>query len=242
MTRIIQTLLTLIALYPLFLCAEPPGNFSKAKKEVMLLFSDNPQTLYCGCRFDKKKHVDLKSCGMQQASHIKRARRVEIEHMMPAENFGRQFKCWREKLCKDRKGRAFKGRKCCKKMDKHFRQAEAELYNLWPAVGAINQQRSNYRYSPVEGKHNTFGCNFVADSKLRKAEPDDAVKGLVARANLFMADKYQVKLSKQQRKLFEAWNRMYPPTQREIQWAKRVAAKEGYSNPYIAGQATIANR
>lgn len=123
---------------------------------------------------------------------------------------------WREKICKDKRGRAFKGRQCCEKIDTAFKKAEAELYNLWPAVGGINQKRSNFRYSPIEGVHNTYGCNFVADIKLREVDPDDVVKGLVARANLFMTDKYNVKLSKQQRLLFESCNKMFPPSKREI--------------------------
>lgn len=213
--------------------AEPPNNFSKAKKLAGKIFKENPKTLYCGCRYDSQKHIDLKSCHMQQALKIKRAHRLEWEHMMPAENFGRQFRCWREKICKDKKGRAYKGRKCCKKIDANFKRAEAELYNLWPAVGIINQKRSNYRYSPMQGTHDTYGCNFLADSKQRKAEPSDESKGLVARANLFMADKYNIRLSKSQRKLFEAWNKQFPPSKWERQWASQVAYNEGYDNPYI---------
>jgi len=237
MKKIIITLLSFLAVQSVF--ADAPSSFSSAKKEAMKIFSDHPQTLYCGCRFDAKKQIDLKSCGMQKASAIKRAKRIEWEHMMPAENFGRQHKCWREKLCKDSKGRAYKGRRCCGKIDKSYKQAEAELYNLWPAVGIINQKRSNYRYSPVRGKHDTYGCDFLADSKARKADPADSAKGVVARANLFMAQKYGVKLSKQQRILFIAWDRMFPPTQWEIEWAKRVAEKEGYENPYIMRAARI---
>jgi hypothetical protein len=47
---------------------------------------------------------------MQQANHINPARRVEFEHMMPAENFGRQFSYVRTK----RAGRA-KGANAVKK-------------------------------------------------------------------------------------------------------------------------------
>lgn len=213
--------------------AAPPANFSKAKREASHIFLDNQKTLYCDCAFDTHNVVDLNGCHMQAASHIKRAHKLEWEHMMPAENFGRQFPCWREKLCKDRQGRAFKGRKCCKKIDERFRRAEAELYNLWPSVGVINQKRSNYRYSPLPGSHNTYGCRFKVDSKTRKASVSDAAKGIVARANLFMADKYQVRLSKQQKKLFKVWNDAFPPSEREMAWSERVFAIEGYQNPYI---------
>lgn len=88
---------------------------------------------------------------------------------------------------------AYKGRKCCEKIDATFQRAEAELYNLWPAEGLVNQ----------------------------------------ARANLFMADTYGIELAKRQRQLFLSWDKRFPPDPWEIQWATKVAAIEGYTNPYI---------
>jgi len=238
MQRILSfLLLTFLALGIQHIWAEPPASFPQAKKLALNIFKQYPVTLYCQCRFDTKKKVDLSSCNMSQAEPIKRAHRIEWEHMMPAENFGRHFPCWREKLCTDKRGRAYRGRKCCEKISPEFRKAEAELFNLWPAVGVINQMRSNYRYSPLEGSHNTYGCNFISDKKLRKAEPADISKGVVARANLFMSDKYQINLSKSQRKIYEAWHQQFPPNAWEQAWAMAVAAIEGYENPYITGKA-----
>ena len=58
--------------------------------------------------------------------------------VISAESFGRQFKCWREKLCISSKtGEPYLGRKCCRKISPEFR--EAEIYNLWPAVDLVNQ-------------------------------------------------------------------------------------------------------
>ena len=153
---------------------------------------------------------------------------------MPAENFGRQFKCWREKLCVDtHSGRTYKGRKCCQKISAEFRQAEAELYNLWPAVGLVNQARSNFRYSPLPQKNGFYGCAMEIDKSGRKASPPAHARGIVARANLFMAQKYGIKLSRSQRKLFNAWNKTYPPSPWERNWAYRVKNITGYKNPYI---------
>lgn len=211
----------------------PPPNFSSAKKIAAVLFNENPKTLYCNCSYNRLKVVDLKSCGMQDAKRFKRAHHIEWEHMMPAENFGRHFKCWREKFCVTKSGKAYRGRKCCERIDPAFRQAEAELYNLWPAVGLVNQARSNYRYSPLPARKGFFGCSIEIDTKLRKVNPPASSRGIVARANLFMADKYKIRLSDSQRKLFNAWDKQYPPTPWEKKWAKKVAEIEGYKNPYI---------
>ena len=211
----------------------PPNTFYEAKKIAGNLFESNRVTLYCSCHYDKYNTIDLTGCGMESASMIKRAHRVEWEHMMPAENFGRHFKCWREPICLHNE-KYFKGRKCCEKIDAEFKLAESELYNLWASVGLVNQARSNYRYSTLPKKNGFYGCTFEVDSQLRKVEPADRAKGIVARANLFMAKKYHIHISPSQQKLFEAWNKQFPPTEWEKIWASKIAEIEGYSNPYIS--------
>lgn len=213
--------------------AEPPANFNQAKITAKKIFQDHRITLYCNCEYDERHQINLASCKMQQASEKKRALRVEFEHMTPAETFGRQLPCWREPLCTDARGKPYKGRRCCSKIDPRFRKMEAELYNLWPAEGLVNQARSNYRYALVGTSENFYGCTIQIDKSHRRVEPDEQIKGLVARASLFMSDLYQLKLSDAQRKLFIAWDRLYPPSAWEKQWAQRVAEKEGYKNPYI---------
>lgn len=65
-----------------FACfSAPPQCFNQAKKIAGQLFAEHQQTLYCQCQYDKKE-ADLTSCGMQAASHIKRAHRIEWEHIL----------------------------------------------------------------------------------------------------------------------------------------------------------------
>ena len=209
-----------------------PETYSIAKRYARVLFHENPVTLYCACHYDKNR-IDLKSCGMESAKHIKRARRVEFEHMMPAENFGRHLVCWREKICRNKEGKAYKGRSCCRKKSPEFNEAEAELYNLWPSVGLVNQARSNFRFSPLPRRSGFYGCDIEIDKKQRKVDPPNRAKGIVARANLFMSERYNIRLSPAQRKLFKAWSKQYPPTEQEKSWAASVAKVEGYQNRYI---------
>lgn len=211
----------------------PPDSFQASKKIVREIFQENPVTLYCRCKYDEKNRIDLSSCSMSSAAGINRAAFMELEHMMPADNFGKQFRCWKEPVCHKGNGKKFKGRKCCQKTNAGYRKAEAELYNLWPSVGLINQMRANYRFAELDNKKTIHGCNFTIDYKERKVEPPDSAKGIVARANLFMADHYHVHLSKSQRQLFMVWNHQFPPDDWEKAWAKRVADIEGYANPYI---------
>lgn len=212
--------------------AQSPSSFSQAKKIASQLFQQNPQTIYCQCSYEDKE-VDLISCRMQAAEAIKRAHRIEWEHIMAAEHFGQQFECWRIPLCEDSRGGMYKGRKCCEKIDERFRHVEAELYNLWPESGVVNQARSNYRFTILPNQSDFLGCAMKIDKASHRAEPPDTAKGIVARAYLFMAEHYGLSLSSSQKKLFIAWNKSFKPSSWEKQWASQVAMIEGYENAYI---------
>ena len=83
-------------------------NFREAKKLALEVHLEHPYTIYCGCRYEGKK-IDLASCGYRPHKNAKRAQRLEWEHVVPAENFGRSFAEWRHptEICvrKHKKGR-----------------------------------------------------------------------------------------------------------------------------------------
>ena len=163
--------------------------------------------------------------------------RVEVEHIVPAENFGRSFAEWREGApqCVNAKtGKPYKGRKCAE-TNPEFQRMEADLHNLAPAIGAVNAARKNYRFGMVpEGIQSAFGesCNFKIHG--RTVEPPDSVKGLVARTHLYMAATYpkRFRLSRQQQQLFEAWNKMFAPDSWECEREKRIARVQGNRNRF----------
>ncbi|MCG3674117.1 endonuclease [Aliarcobacter butzleri] len=141
---------------------------------------------------------------------------------MPAENFGRHLPCWKEG-----------GRKACNK-DKLFNQMEADMHNLVPAIGEVNADRSNFRFSADLPKKGMYGnCEFEVDFKNKRAYPKQDIRGDIARIYFYMSDKYNVNLSNQERKLMEAWNKQDPIDEWEKIKNKRVAKIQGNSNPYI---------
>ena len=152
------------------------------------LYADNPFTFYCGCpQFQQGKKLvpDLNACGYQVRKQERRASRVEWEHVVPAWNFGHQLQCWQQG-----------GRKNCTKKSQQFRTMEADLHNLVPAIGEINGDRSNYRFSLLPQTRGQYGqCAFKVDFKARKAEPPPATRGMIARIYLYMADEYKLRLS-----------------------------------------------
>ena len=213
--------------------ADPPRNFELAKKIAQTIFASHPKTLYCGCDYDSNKNISLASCNMESAEGHSRAHRMEWEHIVPASVLGTGHECWTENICTKTNGEKYHGRKCCEKVDNEFRIAEAELYNLWPANGLINQLRENYHYAALPFTDYAYGCNFIVDPIHQLVEPNNHSKGTVARASLFVYEKNHIELAQDQKELFTEWDLFFPPEPWEIEWAKQVADIEGYANPYI---------
>jgi len=141
---------------------------------------------------------------------------------MPAHHFGQHLTCWREG-----------GRNACKK-DPVFKAMEGDMHNLVPAVGEVNGDRSNFKYGMLEGEKRVYGqCDAEVDFKAKRFEPAPEVRGDIARTYFYMSNKYKVRLSKQQTKMLQAWNKQDPVSQWERIRNQRIAAIQGSRNPFI---------
>ena len=209
-------------------------SFARAKKMLSQVYEDHRITLYCGAEYDAQGNVTLPE-DFTTPKHEKRAAKIEWEHVVPAENFGRAFEEWREGSpeCVDNKGKAFKGRKCAEKVNPEYRHMQADMYNLYPAIGAVNAMRSNFNFQMLPGEESSFGrCEMkIAD---RKAEPPARARGQIARTYFYMQDAYpRYKMSRQQEQLMGAWDKMYPVDQWECTRAKRIEAVQGNENRFV---------
>lgn len=226
-----------LLLFPVFSLAA--GNttndsFSHAKKMLGQVYADHRVTFYCGAEYDAQGNVTLPD-GFETPKHEKRANKIEWEHALPAENFGQTFAEWRDGSpeCVDNKGKAFKGRKCAEKVNAEYRMMQADMYNLYPAIGAVNAMRSNFNYQMLAGEQPTFGtCEMkIAD---RKAEPPARARGQIARTYFYMQDSYsRYHMSRQQEQLMGAWDRQYPVDAWECTRAKRIEALQGNENRFV---------
>ncbi len=164
--------------------------------------------------------------------------------MFPAAQFGNFRSCWREPErfaeCTKSTGKTLTERECCQKVDPVFEAAQNDLYNLFPAEGELNGDRSDYNWGMVPGAASgDYGrCAFKIDASIRRAEPPDRVKGDVARAMLYMAATYGFNLSSQDQQLFAAWSRQDPPDAWEQERNRRIAALQGRDNPFISQYAS----
>ncbi|RLV61391.1 deoxyribonuclease [Parashewanella curva] len=206
-----------------------PSSFTQAKKEARKIYQSLPEhrSFYCGCDIKiqgKKWSPNLSSCGYKVRKQQRRANRIEWEHIVPAWEMGHQLQCWQ-------KG----GRKNCKRNSVEFKVMESDLHNLVPAIGEVNGDRSNFRFSQWNGRPNQYGqCQMLVDFKGRKVQPPSETRGQIARTYLYMQKQYGFRLAKQQLRLFQAWDNSYPVTRFECQRDNAIAKSQGNHNPYVA--------
>lgn len=199
-------------------------DFAQAKKVLPRVYAGMEEEFYCGCQYSGKT-IDWSSCGFEPRKNAERARRLEWEHVVPAWTIGHLRQCWQNG-----------GRKNCTATDPLFQEAEGDLVNLVPAIGEVNGDRSNFPYSawsrdpePIYGQ-----CKTVIDFKAKKAQPREEVRGRAARISLYMSERYQLRLSKQDKQLFCAWAKTYPVDAWETQRDQRIIAIQGNGNPFVS--------
>ncbi|MFC3187438.1 endonuclease [Shewanella intestini] len=222
--------LTSVAIVSPAVAAKHPSSFSQAKRLAKKIYQQLPQqTFYCGCDIKingKLWQPDLASCGYQVRKQVRRANRIEWEHVVPAWEMGHQRQCWQDG-----------GRKNCGRTDKKFKQMESDLHNLTPSIGEVNGDRSNFRFSQWNGKPKQYGqCQMLVDFKARKVQPPQQSRGAIARTYFYMQQTYGFKLAASQRKLFNAWNNAYPVTAAECQRDRLIANTQGNHNEFVNKQ------
>ena len=203
-------------------------SFSKSKRLLGAeVYTSHLLAFYSGCRYRlvEKKFVPVaSSCGFKFRKNKNRSERIEWEHIVPAWHFGHQLLCWQDG------GRAY-----CRSNNEKFRQMEADMHNLVPAIGEINGDRSNYKFGMVGGEPRLYGdaVNMEIVFADRVAEPPESVQGDIARAYFYMVDRYQLQVINQQNQLFIAWNNQDPVDSWEREKNQLVKALQGDENQYI---------
>lgn len=211
------------------------SSFTKAKKKLYTqIYKSEGFTFYTNCSWKKKK-VNLSSCNLENSfekKHIKRAKRIEAEHIIPAswmyKKNGKFRQCYLE--AKEQK---VSPRKYCRKNDIDYRNAHNDLVNLRPAVGQINGMRSNKPFAekPSGKKLTTYSGNGkVIQITSRVVTPDPKIRGDIARIAFYMKDKYGITFSKRQHALFEKWKKEDPISKEEILLNKKIHSIQGSSH------------
>ena len=99
---------------------------------------------------------------------------------------------------------------------------------------ASDLERGNKNFGLLSASaENTFGSCAMKISSNR-AEPPKYARGTIARAYKYMAYAYPIfKLSKEQERLMDVWDRQYPVERWECVRTKRIERIQGNENPFV---------
>lgn len=147
-------------------------------------------------------------------------RHYNIEHVFPMSWVGKTLHCGNRKQCRSRSAL--------------FNQIEADMHNMYPARKDLNKRRGAMAYGMVKGeRHVEPQCDLEIDTRARRVEPRPAMRGNIARAMLYMADRYPLKLYPRQRALLLRWHAQDPVDDAERQRNRRIRQLQGHANPWI---------
>ncbi len=150
-------------------------------------------------------------------------RGYNIEHVMPMAWVKKQLKCGTRKQCRERSSR--------------FNQIEMDMHNLYPSDKGANQERLAYAFAEIPGeKWWREDCDLEIDKHKRLAEPREAVRGDIARAALYMEERWGIPIYQRQRSLLLRWHQEDPPDAHEHWRNDQIEAYQGNRNPWIDGQ------
>jgi deoxyribonuclease-1 len=208
-------------------------SFGKSKRLLATkVYPSHQKGFYSNCDYEvvEKKLVPIhKTCGFHYRKNKNRSERIEWEHVVPAWHFGHQLHCWQNG-----------GRMTCRQTNTKFKKMEADMHNLVPAIGEINGDRSNFKYAMIEGEKRVYGkVDMEILFSAKSAEPSKAVYGDIARTYFYMRDRYGLKLSSQQEKMFIAWNNLDPVSQWEKKRNRLIKELQGDDNLYVSNYKKI---
>ena len=135
-------------------------------------------------------------------------------------------------------------RNACRRNNQTFNYIEADLHNLFPSRTDVNKDRSSYRFGEIKGETRRYGehCDFEASQGSRTAEPAPKVRGDVARAMFYMADRYRaegLEIFAKQAKLLLRWHRNDPPSATEKRRNDVIEKIQGNRNIFVDDPAKL---
>ncbi|AIY63833.1 endonuclease [Pseudoalteromonas piratica] len=174
--------------------------------------------LYCSIQYNDKGYF---------VNHKGKLQKMTLEHVYSADWIADYHNCDNRDSCE---------------VDS-YKSAEADLHNLWPTHGGVNSSRSNYPFNEIsdevsENRYFDKGCpdfeRVYGESKDKIfVEPQDIVKGRIARSMLYMNSEYGLPLRGME-KLMLRWHIKYPVDSEELWRNYAIYRLQGTYNPWIS--------
>ncbi len=230
-------LFLIFALPALVAASQPTVSLSHAKRILLKeIHAHHPYTVYCNALYNGRSRLTLPE-GLDASVIAYRSERVEVEHMVPAENFGRTIKAWKEghPTCIDSDGMRYNGRRCAEKVSPPFRKMLTDLYNLYPSIGSVNAARQNFPFGALPKSTPALfrSCAFKVEDDT--VEPPAHARGVIGRTYLYFEDTYAsaFQMTPEMRDQMTAWNRSYPVTAWECTRAFKIEKVQGNANKFV---------
>lgn len=156
-------------------------------------------------------------CGHRFRAHD---RGYNVEHVYPMGWVSKALRCG--------------DRQACRRKSRRFNEIESDMHNMYPARKDLNRERGSYPFREIRGeRHVERGCDLEIDHRARVVEPRPEARGNVARAMLYIADRYDMKIYERQRRMLLRWHRADPVDDAERRRNRLITEVQGNPNPWI---------
>lgn len=230
-------LVLLIAALPVLADQTQIADYDEAReKRFYRLYAKVPQSeatdIYCGLRF----RVDPKVLDLPDDKTTgKPAPWLTLEHAFAAQWMANALKCGDRKTCGSHGNNGIRTR---------FNHAEADMHNLWPAVGNLNSSRQDSPFGEIAGESKrqitVGGKKFECDYERRDGivEPRKIIRGNLARSIFYMCREYGFPVDPEMLAVLKRWHRVDPPTKGERRRNDKIERMQGTRNPFIDNPAS----
>jgi deoxyribonuclease-1 len=122
----------------------------------------------------------------------------------------------------------------CRRHSAAFNQIEADMHNMYPARRDLNHERGSLSFGMIHGEEREFRhYDFEVDFQRRVIEPTLESRGNIARAMIYMADAYGLRIFNKQFEVLKNWNELDPPSEREVLRNDLIESVQGNRNHFI---------
>ena len=112
------------------------------------------------------------------------------------------------------------------------------MYNLFPTVGEVNSDKSNFVFGEIEGEKREYGeCDFEVAGKI--AELKKTIRGYIARSYFYMSHQYKIEIPDDYEEILRGWHLIDPPDGWERDRNSLIEDVQRNRNPFIDYQEMV---
>ncbi|MCH8314107.1 MAG: endonuclease [Nitrospinae bacterium] len=204
-----------------------------SKKELKKIYWDggHNRTFHCGCFFDKIQQLAPQICahGAKGGNRVRDRKFLGWVHVVPAAAFAKPLKCWNEALCRRGRKSGDNGARCCNVLSQRFKKREADMHNLFPAIGRSDAEQMGS--SPMFGGLEEYRFCSVESKPVMSPRP--GARGDIARAYFYMSRQYKFAIAQDLEDRLRTWHLEDPPDKWEEERNILIEMVQGNRNPFI---------